>query len=130
MRSSTTSLGERVLAYRRSLESGKPETRILAQDPQRRARSSGHRLPDTNALGNPQDNRDSFRRGDGEEGRQRMREILDNGSGDALRRLVDDARGARIAALCVERDRLRCHRDVITEMVKEIDPTIDVLQIL
>ena len=82
------------------------------------------------ALGNPQDNRDSFRRGDGEEGRQRMREILDNGSGDALRRLVDDARGTRVAVLCVERDRLRCHRDVITEMVKEIDPTIDVLQIL
>ena len=82
------------------------------------------------ALGNPQDNRDSFRSGDGEEGRHRMREILENGSGDALRRLIDDARGSRIAVLCVERDRLRCHRDVITEMVKEADPTIDVLQIL
>ena len=82
------------------------------------------------ALGNPQDNRDSFRSGDGEEGRLRMREILENGSGDALRRLIDDARGSRIAVLCVERDRLRCHRDVITEMVKEADPTIDVLQIL
>lgn len=82
------------------------------------------------ALGNPQDNRDSFRRGDGEEGRRRMREILENGSETALRRLTEDARGARVAVLCVERDRLRCHRDVITEMVNELDPTIAVLEIL
>jgi uncharacterized protein (DUF488 family) len=82
------------------------------------------------ALGNPQDNRDSFRSGDGEEGRRRMREMLLNGSGSALRRLVEEARSARIAVLCVERDRFRCHRDVITDMVKEADPNIDVLQIL
>jgi uncharacterized protein (DUF488 family) len=81
-------------------------------------------------LGNPPDNRDSFRRGDGEEGRRRMREMLDNGSGPALRRLIEHASGARVAVLCVERDRLRCHRHVITEMVQELDPTIEVLQIL
>lgn len=81
-------------------------------------------------LGNPPDNRDSFRRGDGEEGRRRMREMLENGSGPALGRLIDQARGGRVAVLCVERDRLRCHRQVITEMVQEIDPTIEVLQIL
>jgi uncharacterized protein (DUF488 family) len=81
-------------------------------------------------LGNPPDNRDSFRHGDAKEGRQRMRELLDNGSRPALRRLVEDAGGARVAVLCVERDRLRCHRDVITEMVQEIDPTIEVLPVL
>jgi uncharacterized protein (DUF488 family) len=81
-------------------------------------------------LGNPRDNRDSFRRGDGEEGRRRMRELLGNGSGPALRRLIEDVRGGRVAVLCVERDRSRCHRQVITEMVEEIDPTIEVLQIL
>src|ERR1039458_1711404 len=35
-------------------------------------------------LGNPKDNRDSFRLGDGSEGRKRMRAILKNGSGGAL----------------------------------------------
>jgi uncharacterized protein (DUF488 family) len=80
-------------------------------------------------LGNPQENREPFRRGDGEEGRHRMRAIL-NGSGAALQRLVEDAREKRVAVLCVERDRRRCHRQVITEMVQEIDPTIEVVQIL
>jgi uncharacterized protein (DUF488 family) len=81
-------------------------------------------------LGNPQDNRDSFRRGDGTAGRRRMRTILSNGSGSTLRRLVDLARERPIALMCVERDRRRCHRDVITEMVTEIEPTIEVEQIL
>jgi uncharacterized protein YeaO (DUF488 family) len=58
-----------------------------------------------------------------------MRAIL-NGSGAALQRLVEDAREKRVAVLCVERDRRRCHRQVITEMVQEIDPTIEVVQIL
>jgi uncharacterized protein (DUF488 family) len=81
-------------------------------------------------LGNPPDNRDSFRRGDGEEGRRRMREILENGSACALDRLIECARNARVAVLCVERDRLRCHRDVITDAVKDADPHIEVRQIL
>ena len=81
-------------------------------------------------LGNPQDNRDSFRHGDGREGRRRMREMLENGSGPALRRLVERAHDERVAVLCVEREHMRCHRDVITEMAHEIDPTIEVVQIL
>lgn len=82
------------------------------------------------ALGNPPDNRDSFRRGDSNEGRRRMREILSNGSESALQRLVDHAVGQRIAVLCVERGAIQCHRQVITDMAREVDPTIEVLQIL
>lgn len=81
-------------------------------------------------LGNPQDNRDAFRRGEGTAGRKRMRAILSNGSGPALDRLVALAQENRVAVMCVERDRLRCHRDVITEMIQEIDPAIEVVQIL
>jgi uncharacterized protein (DUF488 family) len=81
-------------------------------------------------LGNPSDNRDAFRHGDVEEGRRRMRALLANGAEPALRRLVEEARKGRVAVLCVERSRLRCHRQVITDMVQEIDPTIEVLQIL
>lgn len=82
------------------------------------------------SLGNPPDNRDSFRRGDGNDGRRRMREILNNGSGPALKQLVKDAHDRRVAVLCVERGAHRCHRQVITDMAQEIDPSIEVLPVL
>ncbi|MHB8220587.1 MAG: DUF488 domain-containing protein [Acidimicrobiales bacterium] len=81
-------------------------------------------------LGNPPENRDSFRRGDVEAGRRRMREILSNGSGPALQRLIDHAQAGRVAVLCVEREECRCHRLVITEMAKELDPSLEVWPIL
>lgn len=81
-------------------------------------------------LGNPPDNRDSFRTGDGAEGRERMREILSNGAGAALDRLVGLASEQRIAVLCVEREHVRCHRDVITTMAVERNPGIEVIQVL
>jgi uncharacterized protein (DUF488 family) len=82
-------------------------------------------------LGNPKENREAFHRGDRlAEGRELMRARLANGSGPALSRLVDLARRQRVAVMCVERDRLQCHRDVITEMVQELEPAIEVLQIL
>jgi uncharacterized protein (DUF488 family) len=81
-------------------------------------------------LGNPQDNRDAFRRGEGNAGRRRMRAILTGGPSSALRRLVEIAREDRVAVMCVERDHLRCHRDVVTTMVQEIEPRIEVVQIL
>jgi len=81
-------------------------------------------------LGNPLENRDSFRTGDGAEGRQRMRQIIEDYAGPALHRVADLARRERVAVLCVERDRHRCHRDVVTEMVQELDPGIEVLHIL
>lgn len=81
-------------------------------------------------LGNPQDNRDSFRNGDGEAGRSRMRSMLNNGGGEALDRLVHLASKQRVAVLCVERDHSGCHRDVITDMAVERNPDIEVLRIL
>jgi len=81
-------------------------------------------------LGNPPDNRESFRTGDGEEGRDRMRFILLNGSGDALDRVVALASKDRIAVLCVEREHRRCHRGVVTAMAVERNPRIEILQVL
>lgn len=75
-------------------------------------------------LGNPADNRDAFRRGPLEEGRQRMRERLQNGSKDALTRLVERARRERVAVLCVEASDAKCHRQVIVEMAREIEPRL------
>ena len=82
------------------------------------------------SLGNPVENRGSFRDGDGHEGRERMREILSNGAGEALNRVVELATTNRIALLCVEREPERCHRNVITDMALERNPAIEVLQIL
>jgi uncharacterized protein (DUF488 family) len=81
-------------------------------------------------LGNPPENRDSFRRGDGHEGRAHMRARLESVAGVALARTVELARRERIAVLCVERERHRCHRDVITEMAQELSPELEVIQIV
>lgn len=81
-------------------------------------------------LGNPPENRDPFRTGDAAEGRRRMRQIIEDQAGPALHRVADLARHERVAVLCVERDRHRCHRDVVIEMVQELDPAIEVLHIL
>ena len=81
-------------------------------------------------LGNPPDNRESFRNGDGIEGRTRLRSILLNGHGDALARVVTLASQQRIAVLCVEREHHRCHREVIADMVVEQNPDIEILQVL
>jgi len=81
-------------------------------------------------LGNPQENRDSFRLGDGDAGRRVMRKRLENGSRAALDELIVAARRTRVAVLCVERDRNSCHRQVITDLVEELEPEIQVLHLL
>lgn len=81
-------------------------------------------------LGNPPDNRDSFREGDGAAGRLRMRSIIDTSAHDALGRTVALASTRRIAVLCVEREPHRCHRRVITDMAVERNPAIDVIDVL
>jgi len=71
-------------------------------------------------LGNPPDNRAAFRRGPLEEGRRRMKARLENGSAPALQRLVERATQERVAILCVEVTDVRCHRQVIVEMAREL----------
>ncbi len=80
-------------------------------------------------LGNPPENRENFRTGDRELGRKRMRARLENGSGDALRRLVELSMQEHVAVLCVERFAVSCHRQVITEMACEIEPTLRTAEI-
>jgi uncharacterized protein (DUF488 family) len=80
-------------------------------------------------LGNPPENRENFRTGDRELGRKRMRALLENGSGEALRRVVELSKNENIAVLCVERFAVSCHRQVVTEMACEIEPTLKTLEI-
>jgi uncharacterized protein (DUF488 family) len=80
-------------------------------------------------LGNPPSNRDAFRKGRVEEGRVLMRARLENGSADALRRLVERAGRERVAVLCVEAFDARCHRQVIIEMAREAEPGLKSISI-
>jgi uncharacterized protein (DUF488 family) len=80
-------------------------------------------------LGNPPDNRENFRTGDRETGRQRMRARLENGSGEALRRVVELSKLENVALLCVERLAVSCHRQVIIEMACEIEPSLSTAEI-
>ncbi|HLF39886.1 MAG TPA: DUF488 family protein [Acidimicrobiia bacterium] len=66
----------------------------------------------------------------GDAGRRRMRERLEGESADALARLVDRARGRRIAVLCLEHDQSRCHRHVILEMIRTAAPDLETLPLL
>ena len=81
-------------------------------------------------LGNPPENRDSFRTGDGSAGRRRMEKMLSNGSGEALARVVNLAKTKRIALLCLEREPQRCHRTVITDAICKLEPELKVLPVL
>jgi uncharacterized protein (DUF488 family) len=82
-------------------------------------------------LGNPAENRESFLHGDGSTGRANMCHRLENGSRKALEDLVAlTVEEKRIAVLSVERDRTRCHRQVVTDMAQELDPEIEVLHLL
>lgn len=75
-------------------------------------------------LGNPPANRDAFRKGHLEEGRVLMRARLENGSAEALGRLVERAGHERVALLCVEAVDTRCHRQVILEAAREAEPEL------
>jgi len=76
-------------------------------------------------LGNPPDNRAPFRTGDFDTGRRRMRERLLGESAEALERLVELARGRRVAVLCLENDQSRCHRQVVVDMAREAAPDLE-----
>ena len=72
-------------------------------------------------LGNPPENRESFRNGESEVGRRTMRARLDNGSRGAVERLVERAKNERVALLCVEATDDRCHRQVVVEVALEVE---------
>jgi uncharacterized protein (DUF488 family) len=118
------------VSRRRAPQRRKPEPGFSKKSLAAKLGEAGISYVHKRELANPPDNRDSFRTGDGVEGRRRMREIIEDRTAPALHSVADLARRERIAVLCVERDRHRCHRGVVTEMVQELDPAIEVLQIL
>jgi uncharacterized protein (DUF488 family) len=80
-------------------------------------------------LGNPADNRQSFRRGDVAVGCTRFRRRLENGSGEALQRLSALASQSCVAILCVEREERQCHRQVILDAVASALPGVPIARL-
>ena len=79
-------------------------------------------------LGNPKENRDSFRRGL-KSARARYLRHLDNGASSVYRDVVDLAHTARVALLCFERDHHECHRSCILDTARGDHPALRVLEL-
>ena len=77
-------------------------------------------------LGNPKEDRVSFRWGGGSGGRAVMRTRLQNGGRVALREFVDlVGEEGCVGVLCVERDSACCHWQVVLGVACELDPGIE-----
>ena len=92
-----------------SRKPGLSKTRLAAG-----AEGVGVRYVHLPALGNPKDNRDSFRDGRPKEGCIRFSVIMERPAAiAAMDKLEALARDGRVSVLCFERDHDRCHRQVI-----------------
>jgi uncharacterized protein (DUF488 family) len=80
-------------------------------------------------LGNPRENRDSFRNGNAAAGRRRYLRHLNNGARDTYDAIISLATRERIALLCFERDEARCHRHCIVRQAEQENPALPVARL-
>lgn len=80
-------------------------------------------------LGNPKDNRESFRAGH-PASQARFRRILHAPEGQhALNHLAELLDGEVVALLCFERDHSTCHRDLVTEELVKDRPDLTLVHL-
>lgn len=72
-------------------------------------------------LGNPRHNRDGFREGLTESRRLFEQHLIDQGA-EALGRVVELLRNRTIGLLCFEADPCSCHRSIVADRLKALDP--------
>lgn len=75
-------------------------------------------------LGVPREDRDAFR-ADGPDAVGRYRDRLATTDHAALARVASLARTRATALLCFERDEQCCHRRIVAELVRDLDPRIE-----
>jgi uncharacterized protein (DUF488 family) len=80
-------------------------------------------------LGNPKDNRSGFHSAHPEEARARYQARLDTVGREAVQRVAVAASTQRVALLCFERDRGRCHRDLVLAAVAAAHPDLVILDL-
>jgi uncharacterized protein (DUF488 family) len=73
------------------------------------------------SLGNPKDNREAFRRGDGVP--RYVERLLSEGR-EALDSVARSGGDRTVALLCLERDPAGCHRRCIAEEAVRLDPSL------
>jgi uncharacterized protein (DUF488 family) len=75
-------------------------------------------------LGNPRDNRDSFRRGD-DAAVARYTRVLRRPEGQAaLHELLRLATHRRVAVMCFEREAAECHRSMVADALVQAGPAL------
>lgn len=89
-------------------------------------RAAGIEYVHLRGLGNPKDNREGFRSGNGE-ARERYRKVLRADEGArALKHVSELLGGGVVALLCFEVDHRQCHRGLVTEALVEDRPLLSV----
>ena|ERR1700730_5314319 len=76
-------------------------------------------------LGNPVENQEPLRSGS-PAARSIFQKVLESDGRGALQALTKAAVTHRVAVMCAERDSKRCHRQVIVESVRELNPGVSV----
>lgn len=79
-------------------------------------------------LGNPRFNRDGFRAGEPASLRVFQDHLLDQGA-DALGRVGDLLKDRTVGLLCFEADPCSCHRSIVAEHLRTVDPLVTVQQV-
>lgn len=80
-------------------------------------------------LGNPKDNRDSYRSGD-RAAYRRFEELLEAPAAeDALAHVTELLDGECVALLCFERDHSQCHRALVVDALREREPDLFVHEV-
>lgn len=75
-------------------------------------------------LGVPREQREAFRAGD-EATHAAFRRRVATDDRDALERVAELARDRPVALLCYERDEQHCHRRLVAEAARDLDPALD-----
>lgn len=84
-------------------------------------RASGIEYLHEPSLGNPRENRDDFRAGVATS-RSAYEQHLNATGADALRRVVSILRDRTVALLCFEADHSSCHRSIVADHLRRLDP--------
>jgi uncharacterized protein (DUF488 family) len=79
-------------------------------------------------LGNPRPNREGFRAGH-EASRAHYEAHLNEHGQDALRRVATLLRGRTVALLCFEADPAECHRSLVADHLRRLDPLATMLAV-
>lgn len=88
---------------------------------------AGIRYVHLSALGNPKTNRQPFRDGD-PRSRSTYRAILEQGDGVTAMRAVQELLAHEtVALLCFEREHDACHRHVVADELRRVEPSLDLV---